>query len=50
VLTHISARYSRDARDLEREAKAVFREVMIARDGLEVEIGFEKEAATTVTG
>jgi ribonuclease Z len=43
ILTHISARYSRDARELEREAKAVFREVVVARDGLEIEIGYEKE-------
>ena len=44
VLTHLSARYSRDARDLEREARAVFPEVTIARDGMEIEIAYEKEA------
>ena len=38
VLTHISARYSRDAHELEREAKQVFARTQVARDGLEIEI------------
>jgi len=41
LLTHISARYSRDAVDLEREAKTVFAETMIGKDGMEIEVGFE---------
>jgi ribonuclease Z len=40
VLTHFSARYSRDPSDLEREAKEQFPAVMCARDGMEVVIPF----------
>ena len=40
VLTHISPRYTRDAPELLAEARAVFPETMIARDGMTVEVPF----------
>ena len=45
VLTHFSARYSRDASELLREARDVFPETAIARDGMEIEIGYEDSTA-----
>ncbi|MGI9041307.1 MAG: ribonuclease Z [Gemmatimonadales bacterium] len=40
VLTHISPRYTRDAPELLAEARAIFPETIIARDGMTVEIPF----------
>jgi ribonuclease Z len=40
VLTHISSRYNRDASELLAEARAVFPETVIARDGMMVEVPY----------
>jgi ribonuclease Z len=40
VLTHLSARYSLSAADLLGEAKEVFPNTVVARDGMEIEIPF----------
>ena len=44
VLTHISSRYNRDASELLAEAKAVFPETVIARDGMTVDIPYADAA------
>jgi ribonuclease Z len=40
ILTHISPRYTRDAPELLAEARAFFPACEVARDGMEVEVGF----------
>jgi ribonuclease Z len=40
VLTHISPRYNREAPELLAEAKAVFPESIVARDGLTIDVPF----------
>lgn len=40
VLTHISPRYGMDSSVLEREARAVFAESEVARDGLEIDLPY----------
>lgn len=42
VLTHISARYSRDTRELEAQARQLFPETAIARDGTEVVVPYRE--------
>jgi ribonuclease Z len=41
LLTHFSARYSRDAAELQREACSVFAETSIGKDGLEIDVPFK---------
>ncbi len=43
ALTHLSARYSRDAGVLLEEAKAVFPETVIAKDGMVIELPYAAE-------
>ena len=40
LLTHFSARYSRDAYELLREAQQVYAETLIGKDGMEIEVPF----------
>lgn len=47
VLTHISARYSRETEMLEREARAVFPNTQVARDGMEIVLPLVEEPAAT---
>lgn len=48
VLTHFSARYSRDASDLLREAREVLEPVLCARDGLEIDIPYLTDEGAAV--
>ena len=40
VLTHLSARYADSPKVLEEQARAIFPASVVARDGLEIEIGY----------
>lgn len=46
VLTHLSARYTRDTSELEREAREIFPATTIARDGMEVDVPYAEDAAS----
>ncbi|MGH7625188.1 MAG: ribonuclease Z [Gemmatimonadaceae bacterium] len=45
VLTHFSARYSRDAQELVREARELFPDTVAARDGMDIEIPYAADSA-----
>jgi ribonuclease Z len=44
VLTHVSARYSRDTSEIEQQARGVFPATSFARDGTEIDVPFANEA------
>jgi ribonuclease Z len=43
VLTHLSARYSVNASEILEQAREVFSDAVIARDGMELEVPFQEE-------
>jgi ribonuclease Z len=45
VLTHFSARYSRDAADLGKEARQCFERTLVGKDGLELEVPYRDAPA-----
>ena len=40
VLSHVSARYSISAEELVKEAREVFKETVVAKDGMEIDVPF----------
>ena len=47
LLVHFSARYSRDAGELGKEARECFERTVVGKDGMEIEIAF-RDAAVSV--
>jgi ribonuclease Z len=47
VLTHVSARYTRDAKELEDEARSIFPNTRVAKDGFEVDVPYRELAVGT---
>ena len=50
LLMHFSARYSRDAGDLGKEAREVFEKTLVGRDGFELEVPYRNGEPTTAAG
>jgi ribonuclease Z len=50
LLTHISARYSRDANELEEQARQIFPESLVGKDGLELDVPFPDAPAEPMQG
>src|SRR5207253_9327551 len=48
VLSHVSARYSISAEELVKEAREVFKETAVAKDGMTIEVPFPDGAAGLV--
>jgi ribonuclease Z len=46
LLTHFSARYSRDAADLGKEARQCFERTLVGKDGLELEVPYRDAPAS----
>jgi hypothetical protein len=46
---HFSARYSRDASELGREARELFERTLIGKDGMEVEVEYPSEDTSART-
>ncbi len=49
VLTHFSARYSRDAADLGKEARQCFERTLVGKDGMELEVPYRDAPTVTAT-
>ena len=47
VLFHFSARYSRDASELGKEARQCFERTIVGRDGMEVDVAYEHSDVPT---
>ncbi len=47
LLTHFSARYSRDPGELVSQAQSVFPQTVAARDGLEIDVPYDADVAVT---
>ena len=47
IITHFSARYTRDSSELEREAREVFPATTCARDGMEIDVPYDNEVPAT---